>query len=119
MPDWDAAVRYAKLAHRACPNFVFIGWDVAFTDQGPMLIEGNENWSAHTYHLLSGEPLGLTSIRYRFGDPPVSGWLEEPNHESLSASYEWQMPPSPLPTQPPSSPKPLPLAVAAIGNFLN
>ena len=31
LPDWDAALRHIKVAHQACSNFVFIGWDVAFT----------------------------------------------------------------------------------------
>jgi hypothetical protein len=62
LPDWDTALQYAKLAHHVCPNFVFIGWDVAFTDHGPMLIEGNANWSANTYQLLRGGPLGHTKF---------------------------------------------------------
>jgi Sugar-transfer associated ATP-grasp len=62
LPEWDAALRHAKLAHAACPNFAFIGWDVAFTDQGPMLLEGNVNWSPSTYQSLRGEPLGHTKF---------------------------------------------------------
>ena len=62
LPDWDAVLRYAKVAHRACSNFVFVGWDMAFTDHGPMLLEGNANWSADEYQSLSGEPLGHTKF---------------------------------------------------------
>ena len=46
LPDWDAALRYVKSAHNACSNFVFIGWDVAFTPGGAMILEGNTNWTA-------------------------------------------------------------------------
>jgi hypothetical protein len=62
LPDWNAAVRHVKAAHKACFNFVFIGWDVAFTPEGPMVLEGNSNWSAETYQMLQGEPLGLTKF---------------------------------------------------------
>jgi hypothetical protein len=60
LPDWDATVRHVEAAHKACFNFVFIGWDIAFTLDGAMLLEGNTNWSAGTYQSLRGEPLGLT-----------------------------------------------------------
>ena len=62
LPDWDAALRHVKAAHNACFNFVFIGWDVAFTPDGAMILEGNTNWSAGTYQTLRGEPLGLTKF---------------------------------------------------------
>jgi hypothetical protein len=62
LPDWHAALQHAKVAHRACRNIAFVGWDIAFTDQGPMLLEGNANWSADEYQSLSGEPLGHTEF---------------------------------------------------------
>jgi hypothetical protein len=64
LPDWDASLRYVKAAHNACLDFVFIGWDVAFTPGGAMILEGNTNWTAGTYQSLCGQPLGLT----KFGD---------------------------------------------------
>jgi hypothetical protein len=64
LPDWDAALAHVKAAHNACLDFVFVGWDVAFTPGGPMILEGNTNWTAGTYQSLCGEPLGLT----KFGD---------------------------------------------------
>jgi hypothetical protein len=62
LPDWDAALQHAKAAHRICSNFAFIGWDIAFTNQGPMLLEGNANWCAADYQRLSGQPLGSTEF---------------------------------------------------------
>ncbi|MFC0308022.1 sugar-transfer associated ATP-grasp domain-containing protein, partial [Rhizorhabdus histidinilytica] len=42
LPDWDAATALVVDAHaRAFADYVLIGWDVAFTPQGPLLIEGN------------------------------------------------------------------------------
>jgi hypothetical protein len=62
LPEWDLILRYVGTAHRACSNVVFVGWDVAITEGGPVLLEGNGNWSAYTYQLLSGEPLGRTEF---------------------------------------------------------
>jgi hypothetical protein len=62
LPDWHAAAWHAKRAHQVCQNFVFVGWDIALTDQGPMLLEGNANWSADEYQSLTGEPLGHTEF---------------------------------------------------------
>jgi hypothetical protein len=74
MPDWGVALQYAKLAHRACSNFAFIGWDIAFTIQGPILLEGNTSWSASEYQRLRGEPLGHT----KFADI-LAMWLRDSN----------------------------------------
>ena len=62
LPDWNAAVRHVKAAHKACFNFVFVGWDMAFTPTGAIVLEGNSNWSPTTYQMLQGEPLGLTKF---------------------------------------------------------
>ena len=62
LPDWDAVLRHVKVAHQVCSNFVFIGWDAVFTEQGPMLLEGNTNWGAADYQRLRGEPLGHTKF---------------------------------------------------------
>ena len=60
LPYWNAALQYAKIAHKACSNIVFVGWDIAFTPDGPMLLEGNANWSADEYQTITGLPLGHT-----------------------------------------------------------
>lgn len=60
LPAWGLALRHAQSAHKVCPGFIFIGWDIAFTDEGPIVLEGNLNWSADIYQRLSGTPLGRT-----------------------------------------------------------
>jgi hypothetical protein len=62
LPDWNAALQHVKVAHQACSEFVFVGWDVAFTPQGVMVLEGNANWDAAAYQMLRGEPLGRTKF---------------------------------------------------------
>ena len=62
LPDWETLLRHIKVAHQACFNFTFVGWDVAFTEHGPMLLEGNANWCADVYQSLGGEPLGHTKF---------------------------------------------------------
>jgi Sugar-transfer associated ATP-grasp len=62
LPDWETLQRHTKVAHQACSNFVFIGWDAAFTAHGPMLLEGNANWCADVYQSLCGKPLGHTQF---------------------------------------------------------
>jgi glutathione synthase/RimK-type ligase-like ATP-grasp enzyme len=62
LPDWETALRYAKIAHRLCANIAFVGWDIAFNRDGPVLLEGNANWSADEYQALTGNPLGHTKF---------------------------------------------------------
>ena len=62
LPDWEGLLQCIKIAHRACSNLIFVGWDAAFTPNGPVLLEGNANWSASEYQCLSGEPLGHTKF---------------------------------------------------------
>ena len=44
LPYWNEVVDLVKKAHRAIINVQSIGWDVAITPIGPVLIEGNDNW---------------------------------------------------------------------------
>lgn len=64
LPHWDEAVSLVLRAHRTFPNIAFIGWDVAFTDKGPLLIEGNQGFGAESLQVTHGKPLSATL----FGD---------------------------------------------------
>lgn len=44
LPYWDEVVELVCCAHEQLPEIKSIGWDVAITPQGPVLIEGNDNW---------------------------------------------------------------------------
>lgn len=44
IPFWQEAKKLVIHAHEALPEIPTIGWDVAITPSGPVLIEGNDNW---------------------------------------------------------------------------
>jgi len=56
LPDWDDAKHIVKNAHRYFNDISTIGWDLAFTDKGVKLLEGNFNWSVMP-HQLNGPTL--------------------------------------------------------------
>jgi hypothetical protein len=62
LAGWDAALGFATVAHTSCSNVVYIGWDLAFTEKGPVLLEGNANWDSATFQMLQDQPLGLTKF---------------------------------------------------------
>ena len=41
LPFWPQVLELAIAAHRQVPQRVLVGWDIAITEEGPMLIEGN------------------------------------------------------------------------------
>ena len=41
LPMWDEVRELALRAHRAFDDRILVGWDIAITDDGPVLVEGN------------------------------------------------------------------------------
>ena len=41
-PDWEEALELCKKASKEIPEMGYVGWDVAFTPDGPLFVEGNE-----------------------------------------------------------------------------
>ena len=62
LAGWDAALGFVTVAHTSCSNVVYIGWDLAFTESGPVLLEGNANWNGATFQTLRDQPLGRTNF---------------------------------------------------------
>lgn len=62
LPDWPAAVALAQQAHALFPGYVFVGWDIALTPQGPHLLEGNAGWDVVTVQKPQG--VGLAQTRF-------------------------------------------------------
>lgn len=52
LPSWREAVDLCCQAHQTYEGFAFIGWDVAFTPDGPLLIEANTLWGPPSPYLL-------------------------------------------------------------------
>lgn len=62
LPDWSKCISLACKAHNeAFPLFAALGWDVALTSAGPVLLEANVNWGSFGHQRLTG-PLGTTAI---------------------------------------------------------
>lgn len=85
LPDWNKAVNLAVAAHDSFPDIAFIGWDVAFTNKGPTLIEGNAGFGAASPQVTHREPLGESKlpVYHRWhtqtvGFPADRGRLVEP-----------------------------------------
>ena len=56
IPYWDDLISTVHRAHAFCPNVRTVGWDLAITDDGPILIEGNFGWDTMT---MTKNPLGV------------------------------------------------------------
>lgn len=50
-PDWDKAMDLVKQAAAEIPQMGYLGWDVAFSENGPLLVEGN-NFPGHDIYQL-------------------------------------------------------------------
>ncbi len=44
VPFWKECVETAKKLQMMSPGYVTVGWDIAITPEGPVLIEGNSTW---------------------------------------------------------------------------
>lgn len=61
MPFFKEAMLLAKNAHKRFPMFTLIGWDIAITENGPTIVEGNRipDLSLHQVHLPLKKPLSF------------------------------------------------------------
>lgn len=86
VPYWREIIDLCSRAARVSPRVRSIGWDVALTPQGPMLIEGNPDWDlamvqVHTDGLLQPEiraKLAEFGLRFPEGELPsisIREWL--------------------------------------------
>lgn len=58
LPDWPQVLELARKAHRAFPNRIMVGWDVAMLKDGPMIIEGNGRPDLDIHQRVERGPLG-------------------------------------------------------------
>ena len=62
LPDWPQVLELARAAHRAFPQRIMVGWDVAMLKDGPMIIEGNGRPDLDIHQRVERAPLGHKRI---------------------------------------------------------
>jgi hypothetical protein len=62
LPNWDETVDLAVEAHNTFSKIALIGWDIAVTSDGPVIIEGSGTPSGDSIQIARKEPLGSTQF---------------------------------------------------------
>ena len=62
VPDWDAVAALAERAHRVTRDRVLVGWDIAITPSGPLLLEGNSYPDVHYPQRIHKQPYGAMRV---------------------------------------------------------
>jgi Sugar-transfer associated ATP-grasp len=62
LPDWQAVLELAREAHRAFPDRIMVGWDVAMLKDGPMIVEGNGKPDLDIHQRVERAPLGRSRV---------------------------------------------------------
>lgn len=60
LPEWKKLVRLVLAAHALFPGTRLLGWDVALTPEGPVLLETNAGWDVTMPQIALRQPLGAT-----------------------------------------------------------
>ena len=47
IPFWNEVLSLANEVYNKVPGVNYIGWDIAITNDGPIIIEGNASWPSH------------------------------------------------------------------------
>lgn len=55
IPRWDEVLEIIESACRVIPEVRTVGWDVAITENGVLLVEGNHNWCKNFFQQVYGE----------------------------------------------------------------
>jgi hypothetical protein len=58
VPCWEQVVALVQRAHRVVSDRVLVGWDVAITPEGPVLLEGNSYPDVHYPQRIHRKPYG-------------------------------------------------------------
>lgn len=64
VPHWNSVIELAEAAALSSDNNKSIGWDIAITEKGPELIEGNHNWCKLLWQLPVKKGLKKELERY-------------------------------------------------------
>ncbi|OWZ83225.1 sugar-transfer associated ATP-grasp domain-containing protein [Natranaerobius trueperi] len=69
IPEWENVIKLVKEAAMIIPEVRTVGWDVAISPNGPLLIEGNDNWNKRVWQLAYRE--GKRKLIQKFADENV------------------------------------------------
>lgn len=47
VPYWEEVIELVNKVYNKVPGINYVGWDIAITDNGPIIIEGNASWPSH------------------------------------------------------------------------
>ena len=64
IPYWNEVVTLCIKAASKYDDNKSIGWDVAITQRGPILIEGNHDWGARVWQMPAGKGLKKILSKY-------------------------------------------------------
>lgn len=62
IPLWPDAKALVLAAHRLLPDYFSLGWDIAITESGPVILETNIGWDTDSLQLFHDLPLGETEF---------------------------------------------------------
>src|SRR5690606_7466644 len=62
LPVWAEAKRLALESHHEFASMPTVGWDIAFTRNGVVLVEGNAGWGVDLLQMAHRAPLADTMI---------------------------------------------------------
>lgn len=54
IPHWEEVIAMVQAAARIVPEVRSVGWDIAVTPDGPLLIEANSKWNKDTWQIAAG-----------------------------------------------------------------
>lgn len=61
-PQWQAILSLCLQAHQILPKQLTIGWDVALTAHGPIIVEGNVNWGVRQHQVITQTPMLCSAL---------------------------------------------------------
>lgn len=62
VPQWSELVDLALRAHAGFPTRILVGWDLALTPDGPLMLEGNSNMDVSFVQRTYREPIGRSRL---------------------------------------------------------
>ncbi len=62
LPFWKETLELCLRAQQVFSEFFAVGWDVAITEEGPLVLEGNHDFGVNILQITHDIPIGLTEL---------------------------------------------------------